>query len=236
MKAVKKRFAALAVGAALVLGMLCGFAVPHVYAIEERRAQIIVNPPTVYTQSHYAAVEFGWDGDYNDKLIVGNNINPSYGSVDIGSDQYREIRVNAHTMEYFWAQAYYEEANGRKHMSNRTMHTASCYPINSLCDYIEPGTKTSVTEDYSFFGSIPENSEGTVYISIGVEGICYNYFAQYPGSGGSTVLNRTPGDIGFNIVIKQTEITVTTSTPVTYGTTSNAFNNRVVFGFTLVLN
>lgn len=226
MKAVKKRLAALAVGAVLVLGMLCSFAVPHVYAIEERRAEVIMHLPSLINVSHHVGVELGWEGDGNDKLVVGYNVNPNMGYYQVNGCIYKEFHMNKRTMDNIWAVAYFVDADGRVYVSNINMFTgignSSIYPI---VGYFNTDVTTSHSEPISTYGE-------DFYCTIAYKGECKDLYTMIPKEDvPANTVNWQHDGVTFTVAVTHETVTVTSTAAVKYNVSSTTLNGFAAFGF-----
>lgn len=236
MKAVKKRFAALAVGAVLVLGMLCGFAVPHVYAIEERRAQIVMYPPQQVLVEGYVGVRFGWQAQDNDTLIVGDNINPNYGRREVNSSSYSEVHLGNASMKNFWGQAVYKDVDGRKYYSTQNRCTAYLMPSymadGTLSGYFNPGDKYVYEIPEDMWPSATMTDTVTYYCTAGYRGEFDENYVEVKNT--NQTIACQVGDLTIESKIAQSKIEITVSKTVTFNTYCTSLDEYAVFGFVLV--
>ena len=234
MRVLSKKFISVVLSLSMFFVAVLGF-VSVCCISASARAEITVYPPTHFAQQLNAGAVLGWNAEMNDKaLLIGDNTNPMYGSTYVDGITYREVHVTqSASLDYFWAQAIYQEANGMQHYSDRAMFTGTVASMNTVTFSIISGSLRTKTFDLTEF-------EGSFYDIWFVVAYCGEYFqtkVSYDlASSLDPGVNRPVNGIDFDakVDVSEKKLIITFDRTLTFNTYSSTINQRAAVGIAFV--
>lgn len=214
--------------------------------IERDRVEITVAKPTHSHQSYFTMVKYGWTGDVDGYMRVGNGNSFTVGYLQTNGHTYTEFRVpsvgsSAVDMEYYWAKSLYDtthwvdDGHGGvteepiRYESQVTMYTGVTAADHTVTGSFVSGVlthKATVSREIEFYRG------KTIYITAAYGEYAADLAIEFGSAYGG--IDLAVGGVVFTFYATEDYLRVMASETISLNSVVNAYNGCAAIAFAVV--